>query len=82
MNYKTIFIDAPMAKSKGTWGTTLEEVNGDQLARDVDAAILEKEAAGFELVQATPITSSKIYMSAYPYSFTTGMMLIFKQKDK
>lgn len=81
MKYKTIFVDAATAKIKATFGMTLEEVNGDQLARDVQATILENDLEGFELVNSMPITSSKVYSSTYPYSLTTGVLLIFKQKN-
>lgn len=80
MKYKTIFVDAPTVKIKTTWGMSLEETNGDQLARDVDAAILEKEFEGYELCEAMPINSSVIYASAYPANRTSGVLLIFKQK--
>ncbi len=81
MKYKTIFVDSATAKIKATFGMTLEEVNGDQLARDVQAAILENDLEGFELINSMPITSSKVYSSTYPYSLTTGVLLIFKQKN-
>ena len=55
MSYKTIFIDTPTVKTKATWGMSIQEANGDQLSRDVDAAILEKDHEGFELVQSMPI---------------------------
>ncbi len=79
MSYKTLFIDTPTVKSKATWGMTIQDANGDQLARDVDAAILEKEHEGYELVQSMPIQSAMIYASSYPYSYTSGILLIFKQ---
>jgi len=82
MKYKTIFVDAPTLKNKATWGMSIEETNGDQLARDVDAAILEKEHEGYELSQAMPVVSPKIYATSYPYSHTSGVLLIFKQKDQ
>ena len=82
MKYKTMFIDAPTIKNKGTFGMSMYETNGDQLARDVDAAISEKELEGYELMEAMPVSSSLIYSSTYPYSFTSGVLLIFKKRDK
>ena len=82
MKYKTMFIDAPTIKNKGTFGMSMYETNGDQLARDVDAAISEKELEGYELIEAMPVSSSLIYSSTYPYSFTSGVLLIFKKRDK
>lgn len=81
MKYKTIFVDAATSKYKATFGMSIEETNGDQLARDIQATILENEMEGFELTQSMPVTSSKIYSSTYPYSLTTGVILIFKQKN-
>ncbi len=81
MNYKTIFVDAATSKLKATFGMSIEEANGDQLARDVQATILENDLAGFELLSSTPVTSSKVYSSTYPYAITTGVILIFKQKN-
>ena len=82
MKYKTMFIDAPTIKNKGTFGMSMYETNGDQLAPDVDAAISEKELEGYELIEAMPVSSSLIYSSTYPYSFTSGVLLIFKKRDK
>ena len=82
MKYKTMFIDAPTIKNKGTFGMSMYETNGDQLARDVDAAISEKELEGYELIEAMPVSSSLIYSSTYPYSVTWGVLLIFKKRDK
>ncbi|MBI1226282.1 MAG: hypothetical protein GC192_13695 [Bacteroidetes bacterium] len=81
MKYKTIFVDSATSKLKATFGMTLEEANGDQLARDIQATILENDLDGFELLSSMPVTSSKVYSSTYPYSLTTGVILIFKQKN-
>jgi len=81
MKYKTIFVDAPLAKGKSTWGITIEETNGDQLARDIQATVLENDLAGYELIQTIPVTSSKTISGAYAYSMTTGVVMIFKQKN-
>lgn len=82
MKYKTMFIDAPTLKNKAVFGMSIHEPNGDQFARDVEAAIFEKEGEGYELLEAMPVTSSKMYSSTYLYSFTSGVLLIFKQKDQ
>ncbi len=81
MKYKTIFVDAATVKSKSAWGISLEEPNGDQLARDIQATVLENDLAGFELMQSMPVTSSKTISGAYAYAFTSGVILIFKQKN-
>lgn len=81
MKYKTIFVDAAMMKSKSAWGISIEETNGDQLARDIQATVLENDMDGFELTQSMPVISSKTISGAYAYSFTSGVILIFKQKN-
>ncbi len=81
MKYKTIFVDAPISKGKATWGVTIEETNGDQLARDIQATVLENDLAGYDLTQTIPVISSKTISGAYAYSLTTGVILIFKQKN-
>lgn len=81
MNYKTIFVDSPLAKGKSSWGITMEETNGDQLARDIQATILENDLGGYELTQSIPVTSSKTISGAYAYSMTTGVILIFKKRN-
>ncbi len=78
MKYKTLFIDATFTKPPSKWvGST--QVNGDQLARDIDAALLEMEEKGYELVNSMPVTSAKIHMSSYPFSYTEGITLLFKK---
>ncbi len=81
MKYKTIFVDATTVKGKSAWGVSIEETNGDQLARDIQAAILENDLDGFELMSSMPVTSSKTISGAYAYSFTAGAILMFKQKN-
>ncbi len=82
MQYKTVFIDAPMLKGKSAWGMSIDQPNGDQLTRDTDAAIFEKSQEGYELCQAMPVTSAGLYASSQPYSFTSGIMLIFKKHSE
>ncbi len=81
MKYKTIFVDAATVKNKSAWGISLEETNGDQLARDIQATVLENDLAGFELMQSMPVASSKTISGAYAYTLTTGVILIFKKKN-
>ena len=81
MFYKTMFIDAPLVKGEKKMGTSIYIVNGDQFARDIDAAIHEKAREGFELFSASPVASSKIISGVYSYNFTSGMTLIFKKAE-
>ncbi len=81
MSHKTMFIDAPMFKEKKVFSSNLQIVNGDQFARLIDAAILEKEREGYELVSSMPVHSSAVHMSSYAYGFTSGVLLTFKKKE-
>ncbi len=80
MSYKTMFVDAPLIKEKQGIGVHLMVVNGDQFARDIDAAVHEKAREGYELMNSMPIESSKSVMGSYTYNFTSGIMLIFKKE--
>ena len=81
MTHKTMFIDAPLVKEKKGMGANLFTVNGDQFARDIDAAILEKEKEGFELINTMPVHSSKPVMGSFAYGYTSGVLLTFKKKE-
>lgn len=80
MSHKTMFIDAPLVKEKKTFGGGLKIVNGDQFSRLVNAAILEKEKEGYELVSVMPVHSSNVHMGSFAYGFTSGALLTFKEK--
>ncbi len=70
--YKTIFVTAEIVKSAMKMKY---EPNGDQLARDVQATLVEMTHKGYELVASNSINSN--HQSTY--SHTSGMMLIFKK---
>ncbi len=78
MEFKTIFVDSQKVKTsifKNDW-----EINGDQLARDTDAAILEMGQQGFEPNQVMPVTSSKVVSGTLSQNYTEGVLLIFKKE--
>ncbi|GEM_PF-1348567 len=77
--YKTLYIPAAQIKPKGTFSTAIGEVNGDELARDVQAALVEMEGAGYKLHTMTPIASGTLYMSSAAYSPTDGVLLVFEK---
>ena len=77
-----MFIDAPLIKGEKKLGMSIYITNGDQFARDIDAAIHEKEREGYVLFSSTPTTSSKLVSGAYGYSFTSGVILIFKKIEE
>ncbi|HHB77783.1 MAG TPA: hypothetical protein ENK85_00965 [Saprospiraceae bacterium] len=70
--YKTIFVTADIVKSAMKMKY---QPNGDQLARDIQATLIEMAHKGYELVSSNAINSN--HQSTY--SHTTGMMLIFKK---
>ena len=82
MKYKTMFIDAPLFKEKKVFGSGMKTVNGDQFARLINAAILEKEKEGYELVSSMPIHSSRVLAGSFAYGFTSGALLTFKKKEE
>ena len=71
-NYKTMFIDT-VSQGKGMRFKTT--VNGDQLARDVQAAIEEMEKKGMMLNMMNPVMSYR----ANGYHTTEGMLMIFRK---
>ena len=72
-NYKTMFIET-VALGKGM--KFKSTVNGDQLARDVQAAIEEMESKGFALNMMNPVISYK----GSGYNTTEGMLMVFRRK--
>lgn len=78
--YRTAFVETQETVSKGMFKRSTMTVNGDNLARDVQALVMEMAAEGFLLKSSTPVQSSGVYMSSYPYSYTSGVLLVFEQK--
>ena len=78
MQYKTMFIDAPIIKVK-SGGINYREIDGLQFSKKIEAAIWEKQAEGFEFVDMHPITSPKPSEKVMSYSITTGMILNFRK---
>ncbi len=70
--YKTIFIASEIVKAAMKMKY---EPNGDQLARDVQATLVEMHHKGYELVSSNTVNSN--HQSTY--SHTSGMLLIFKK---
>ncbi len=69
--YLTIFVEAERINPNKLMGDY--SINGDQLARDVQAAIIEYSKKGYKLDQIQGVNSS-----LSTYSFTQGMILVFK----
>ncbi len=72
--YKTLFIPCDEIKAKSAFSAQLPEINGDQLARDVQAALLEMEHEGYRLHSMSPVQSANNY--------TDGMLLIFEKMNQ
>jgi len=72
--YVTIFVEAErVSKSSISSNYT---INGDQLARDVQAAIIEYSKKGYQLDHTQAVTSAQSTVS-----YTQGIMLIFKDRE-
>jgi len=79
--YKTIYVPSPEVKNKSAFSTAIPELNGDQLARDVQATLLEMEHEGYKLHTMTPVTSGRMHMGSFAYSYTDGVLLIFQKSE-
>jgi hypothetical protein len=75
--YKTIFIPSPIAKPDKGYKYYNSEVDGNQLANDIQAAISEMETQGYRLENISPIVSTQYYAKTY----TEGMLAIFTKKE-
>ncbi len=79
--YKTIYIPTPETKPKSMFSAQIPELNGDQLARDVQATLIEQEAEGYYLYSITPVQSGRLYMSSMVYSHTDGVLMVFRKGE-
>lgn len=76
--YKTIFI--PIDTPKGSsWSGKIEDLNGDAVSRDIQAAIEEKAAQNYKLHSMEALITTKIISSVYPGSVTNGFILVFEK---
>ncbi|KAA3635857.1 MAG: hypothetical protein DWQ02_09190 [Bacteroidetes bacterium] len=71
--YLTIFVEAERTNPSKLMADY--SINGDQLARDVQAAIVEYSKKGYQLDQVQAVTSAQSTVS-----YTQGMLLVFKNK--
>ncbi|MBK8721786.1 MAG: hypothetical protein IPL95_05765 [Saprospiraceae bacterium] len=79
IEYKTIFI--PIDTPKGSaWTGKIEDVNGDTVSRDIQAAINEKVLEGYKFHCMEAINSTKMFSSMYPTTYTSGFILIFEKQ--
>lgn len=77
--YKTIFVDAPKAKSKGIFSMKLHTVNGDDFSRNIQATIIEYSNQGFTLKSKSMINSAEANSSGIAYTYTSGAVLVFEK---
>jgi hypothetical protein len=80
IEYKTVFIPIDSPKSS-SWTGKIEELNGDAVSRDLQAAINEKILEGYRLHSLEGISSTVIVSGMYPTTFTSGFMLIFEKAN-
>ncbi len=79
--YKTMYIPSTEIKNKSAFSTGIPELNGDQLARDVQAALLEMEQQGYQLHSITPVNAGKLYYGSIGYTQTDGVLLVFQKSE-
>lgn len=77
LQYKTLFIDSYEVKASSMIKNYQRQINGDQLARDIQAALAEMSLKGFRLCQMSPVTSSLINNRVY----TEGVLLVFEKEQ-
>ena len=78
MKYKTMFIDAPIVKLKIS-GFPYHEVDGLKFSKYIEAAILEKEAEGYELFSMNTVHAARPKEGVMDHGITSGMILTFKK---
>ncbi len=78
--YKTVFIPIDSQKSS-MWTGKVEELNGDAISRELQAAINEKVQEGYRLHSMEGINSTALILSAHPTTFTSGFMLVFEKEN-
>lgn len=72
--YLTIFVEAERVNPSKF--STDYAINGDQLARDVQASIIEYSKKGYKLDQIQGVNSAQSTVS-----YTQGMLLVFKNEQ-
>jgi hypothetical protein len=77
--YKTAFIPIDSPKSS-SWTGKIEELNGDAVSRDLQAAINEKVLEGYRVHSVEAINSTIIVSGMYPTTFTSGFIVIFERQ--
>jgi len=73
--YKSVFVPSVMMPSKSGYTYYDAEIDGIQLANDIDAAIEEKIHTGYILHSMQNISSTKYYARTY----TEGILLLFQK---
>lgn len=71
--YRTVFIETV---NVGKGMKFKLSVNGDQLARDMQASIEEMEIKGFEVLSTTPVSG----FSGAGINSMLGMMILYKKE--
>ncbi len=77
--YISVFVESPRVKSKGAFNFVYGRVNGDDMARQLQALLLEKASEGYELVSVTPLNSCPSE-GGVQRTITEGLVVVFKLK--
>ena len=73
-----MYIDAPIIKVK-SGGIFYRKVDGLTFSKNIEAAIWEKQAEGYEFVNMHPINSPRPDEKIMSVSITSGMILNFRK---
>ncbi len=75
--YHSVFLASPKTiPDKKYMDTHIYEVDGVQMARDLQSTIEKMAEKGYDLFQCTPIVSTKYHQVTY----TEGFTLVFRKK--
>jgi hypothetical protein len=85
MRYKTTFVEATTKFELGDHNTRkIDKIDGEELAREIEAACELEAIDGWRLVASAPVVSGEIATGeGYTaiYSQTQGVVLTFQQDD-
>jgi len=76
--YKTIFVPSKIEEPKRGFKHYNSDVDGDQLANDIQATLIMMAGEGFKLHSMSPVVSTQYYAKTY----TDGVVLIFEKEGE
>lgn len=76
-NFKTIFVPSSFVPLKKGYKSYNARIDGVTLSTEINAAIVEMDEQGFELMQMESVVSAEYYGK----TFTEGIILLFRKKS-